>query len=201
MAAIELHGLTKRFGAVTAVDDLTLELEAGTVTGFLGPNGAGKTTTLRMLLGLVTPTAGTRHVRRPPLRRPRRTRPPGRCRAGGRRASIPGRRAVDHLRILASAAGLPAQRVDEALDTGRHGRARAAAASAGSRSACANVSASPPPCSVSPPCSSSTSPPTASIPRACTGCGPSCAARPTPAAPSSCPATCSPRSPRPSTTS
>ena len=39
MAAIELHGLTKRFGAVTAVDDVTLELEAGTVTGFLGPNG------------------------------------------------------------------------------------------------------------------------------------------------------------------
>ena len=59
MAAIELHGLTKRFGAVTAVDDVTLELEAGTVTGFLGPNGAGKTTTLRMLLGLVAPTAGS----------------------------------------------------------------------------------------------------------------------------------------------
>ena len=59
MAAIELHGLTKRFGAVTAVDDLTLELGTGTVTGFLGPNGAGKTTTLRMLLGLVTPSAGT----------------------------------------------------------------------------------------------------------------------------------------------
>ena len=114
MAAIELHGLTKRFGAVTAVDNLTLELGTGTVTGLLGPNGAGKTTTLRMLLGLVAPSAGsatfdgqcyveldepTRHV------------------GAVLEASSfhPGRRAVDHLRILASAAGLPVQRVDEAL--------------------------------------------------------------------------------------
>ena len=59
MATIELRGLTKRFGPLTAVDDLSLELRPGTVTGFLGVNGAGKTTTLRMLLGLVTPTAGT----------------------------------------------------------------------------------------------------------------------------------------------
>ena len=115
MAAIELHGLTKRFGAITAVDDLTLELGAGTVTGLLGPNGAGKTTTLRMLLGLVTPSAGTatfdgrryidvdepaRHV--------------GAVLEGS--SFHPGRRAVDHLRILASAAGLPGQRVHEALD-------------------------------------------------------------------------------------
>ena len=114
MAAIELHGLTKRFGAVTAVDDLSLELETGTVTGLLGLNGAGKTTTLRMVLGLVAPSAG-------------------RATFGGRRyvdldeparhvgavleasSFHPGRRAVDHLRILASAAGLPAQRVHEAL--------------------------------------------------------------------------------------
>ena len=51
-------GLTKRFGEVTAVSELSFELEAGTVTGFLGPNGAGKTTTLRMLLGLAAPTDG-----------------------------------------------------------------------------------------------------------------------------------------------
>jgi len=50
--------LTKRFGDVLAVDDLSFALERGTVTGFLGPNGAGKTTTLRMLLHLVEPTAG-----------------------------------------------------------------------------------------------------------------------------------------------
>ena len=113
MAAIELNGLTKRFGAVTAVDNLTLELGTGTVTGLLGPNGAGKTTTLRMLLGLVAPTAGTATF------------------AGRRYVDLdnaarqvgavleassfhPGRRAVDHLRILATAAGLSAQRVDEA---------------------------------------------------------------------------------------
>ena len=71
MAAIELHGLTKRFGAVTAVDDLTLELARGRSPACSDRNGAGKTTTLRMLLGLVAPSAGTRHVRRAALRRPR----------------------------------------------------------------------------------------------------------------------------------
>jgi ABC-2 type transport system ATP-binding protein len=55
---VRCEGLTKRFGDVVAVDDLTFGLRRGTVTGFLGPNGAGKTTTLRMLLQLVRPTAG-----------------------------------------------------------------------------------------------------------------------------------------------
>lgn len=59
MVAIEIHGLSKRFGDVAAVDDLSFSARAGAVTGFLGPNGAGKTTTLRMLLGLVTPSEGT----------------------------------------------------------------------------------------------------------------------------------------------
>ena len=53
------ESLTKRFGKVLAVDDLSFALEAGTITGFLGPNGAGKTTTLRMLLGLAQPTSGS----------------------------------------------------------------------------------------------------------------------------------------------
>ena len=115
MAAIELHGLTKRFGDVTAVNNLTVELEAGTVTGLLGPNGAGKTTTLRMLLGLVTPTAGTATFGGQPyieLDEPARH-------VGAVLESSsfhPGRRAIDHLRIVASAAGLPAHRVHEALD-------------------------------------------------------------------------------------
>ena len=115
MAAIELHGLTKRFGAVTAVDDLTLELGTGTVTGFLGPNGAGKTTTLRMLLGLVTPTAGTATF---DGRRYVDLDDPARHVGAVLEASSfhPGRRAVDHLRIIASAAGLPAARVGEALE-------------------------------------------------------------------------------------
>jgi ABC-2 type transport system ATP-binding protein len=59
---ITVSGLTKRFGAVTAVSDLTFTVEPGYVTGFLGPNGAGKTTTLRMILGLVTPTSGQARV-------------------------------------------------------------------------------------------------------------------------------------------
>jgi ABC-2 type transport system ATP-binding protein len=62
MATIEVRQLCKRFGDVAAVDELSFVARAGAVTGFLGPNGAGKTTTLRMLLGLVTPTAGTATV-------------------------------------------------------------------------------------------------------------------------------------------
>ena len=54
---IEARGLTKRFGAFTAVQELDFAVEPGRITGFLGPNGAGKTTTLRMLATLITPTA------------------------------------------------------------------------------------------------------------------------------------------------
>jgi ABC-2 type transport system ATP-binding protein len=61
-AAIEIEGLTKRFGAVCAVDGLSLRVEPGEVFGFMGHNGAGKTTTLRMLLGLTPPTSGTARV-------------------------------------------------------------------------------------------------------------------------------------------
>ncbi len=114
MAAIELRGLTKRFGDITAVDDLTLELSAGTITGFLGPNGAGKTTTLRMLLGLVAPTAGAATFEG---RRYVDLDQPARHVGAVLEASSfhPGRRAVDHLRILASAAELPLHRATEAL--------------------------------------------------------------------------------------
>ncbi|MFI4936710.1 MAG: ABC transporter ATP-binding protein [Caulobacterales bacterium] len=61
-AALSLSGVTKRYGAFTAVRDLSFDVKAGTILGFLGPNGAGKTTTLRMILGLVTPSAGEVHV-------------------------------------------------------------------------------------------------------------------------------------------
>jgi ABC-2 type transport system ATP-binding protein len=61
-AALRLDGVTKRYGAFTAVRDLSFEVKRGTILGFLGPNGAGKTTTLRMILGLVTPTAGRLEV-------------------------------------------------------------------------------------------------------------------------------------------
>ena len=58
MSTISLSHLTKRYGPVLAVDDLSFEAGPGRVTGFLGPNGSGKTSTLRILLGLVTPDAG-----------------------------------------------------------------------------------------------------------------------------------------------
>lgn len=67
MSAIRIEGLTKRFGAVQALDGLSLEVEAGTVFGFLGPNGAGKTTTLRILAGLARPTAGRAWVAGDPV--------------------------------------------------------------------------------------------------------------------------------------
>ena len=59
VGVVEVRGLTKRYGARTAVDGISLSVRPGEVYGFLGPNGAGKTTTLRMLLGLVAPSAGT----------------------------------------------------------------------------------------------------------------------------------------------
>jgi len=58
-AAIQTHGLTRRFGALTAVDDVTFSVAPGQFFGFLGPNGAGKSTTIKMLTGLLEPTAGT----------------------------------------------------------------------------------------------------------------------------------------------
>jgi sodium transport system ATP-binding protein len=60
---LRAHGLRKQFGAVTAVDGISLEIRAGEIVGFLGPNGAGKTTTLRMLAGILTPTEGEIYLR------------------------------------------------------------------------------------------------------------------------------------------
>jgi ABC-2 type transport system ATP-binding protein len=106
--------LTKRFGDLVAVDELTFALRAGTVTGFLGPNGAGKTTTLRLLLGLARPTAGEALVfgrRYCELDDPTR-------RVGAVLESNdfhPGRSGRDHLRMLALAAGISRDRVEEVL--------------------------------------------------------------------------------------
>ena len=61
-ALIEIERLTKRFGAFTAVDDVSFTVDRGEVVGFLGPNGAGKSTTMKMLAGFVTPTAGTARI-------------------------------------------------------------------------------------------------------------------------------------------
>lgn len=112
---IEVSGLTKHYRAVRAVDDLSFAVEPGRVTGFLGPNGSGKTTTLRMMLSLVTPTAGTALIggqRYADLADP--TRQVGAVLEASSAHS--GRTGRNHLRIVCAAAGLPDRRADEALE-------------------------------------------------------------------------------------
>ena len=114
MSVIALDGLTKRFGDIVAVDDLTVQLGRGRVIGLLGPNGAGKTTTLRLLLGLVTPSSGTATIDGRPYRA--LGEPIRHIGAVLEATSFhPGRRARDHLRVLAATAGLPDRRVDDVL--------------------------------------------------------------------------------------
>jgi ABC-2 type transport system ATP-binding protein len=112
---IQVRHLTKRFGSTTlAVNDLSFDVQPGTVTGFLGPNGAGKTTTLRLALGLSRPDKGTATidgVSYQQLRAPMRE-------VGvllDAKAYHPGRRARDHLVALAQAGRIPLGRVDEVL--------------------------------------------------------------------------------------
>jgi ABC-2 type transport system ATP-binding protein len=113
--AIEVTGLSKRYGALDAVDELSFVARRGAVTGFLGPNGAGKTTTLKVLLGLAAPTKGTAAILGTDyaaLDQPVRH-------VGAVLESTgfhPGRRGRDHLRILAAAAGLPDARAGEVLE-------------------------------------------------------------------------------------
>ncbi|HEX5089465.1 MAG TPA: ABC transporter ATP-binding protein [Nocardioides sp.] len=112
---VEFSGLTKRFGSLTAVDDLSFTVAPGRVTGFLGPNGAGKTTTLRMLLGLVRPTSGTATIDGRPY--VELDRPLSVVGAALEATDVhPGRTGRDHLRTIAAAAGVPDSRVDELLE-------------------------------------------------------------------------------------
>ena len=112
---IEVRGLTKRYGAKTAVDDLTFSIEPGKVTGFLGPNGAGKTTTMRCILGLDYPDEGTVAVdgkSYPDLAYPMRE-------VGAlldAKAVHGGRSARNHLLCLAQTNSLPKRRVAEVLE-------------------------------------------------------------------------------------
>lgn len=111
---IEVTGLSKRFGPVTAVDDLSFTVEPGRVTGFLGPNGAGKTTTLRVLVGLVRATAGTATFGGTAYRdlpRPLET-----VGAALDANFHPGRTAKHHLGVYATAAGIPKARVPAVLE-------------------------------------------------------------------------------------
>jgi ABC-2 type transport system ATP-binding protein len=112
---IEVNELTKRYRDAVAVDELSFTVQPGTVTGFLGPNGAGKTTTMRVLLGLVAPTAGEALVRgRPYASFNHPLREVGALLDAN--AVHPGRSAVEHLRWLARTNGIGAGRVADTLD-------------------------------------------------------------------------------------
>ena len=114
-AVIEVEGLTKHFGKVNAVEDASFSIQKGTITGFLGPNGSGKTTTLRMIVGLVRPTAGRARILggsygdlKSPI-----------TRVGTLLDSAgfhPGRSGRNALRVVAASAGIPYARVEEVLE-------------------------------------------------------------------------------------
>jgi ABC-2 type transport system ATP-binding protein len=112
---IEARGLSKRYGATLAVDNLSFTITPGVVTGFLGPNGAGKSTTMRLILGLDSPTTGSVAVNgRPYPYSPAPMREVGALLDAT--AIHGGRTAHQHLRWLAQAGGLPRRRVDEVLE-------------------------------------------------------------------------------------
>ena len=110
-AVVEAESLTKRFGQVPAVTDLSFALDAGTITGFLGPNGAGKTTTLRMILGLAAPTSGQALV----FDHPYAELPRAALRIGAVLEATDfhlGRSGRDHLRMLGQVVDVPDLRAD-----------------------------------------------------------------------------------------
>jgi len=112
---IETQGLTKRYGGTTAVDDMTLTIRPGVVTGFLGPNGAGKSTTMRLILGLDQPTAGSVTVNG----RDFRDSPAPLHEVGAlleAKAVHTSRSAYSHLRVLAATHGISRRRVDTVLE-------------------------------------------------------------------------------------
>lgn len=111
-----MRGLTKQYGDVRAVDDLSFSVKPGIVTGFLGPNGAGKSTTMRMILGLDTPTSGEATIdgqRYKEIKNPL-------TKVGAlidAKAVHPNRSAANHLKWLAQSNGIPTSRVGEVLNT------------------------------------------------------------------------------------
>jgi len=111
---IEAHGLTKRYGQITAVDHLTFDVRPGVVTGFLGPNGSGKSTTMRLILGLDAPDRGTVTIKgRGYHDLPFPLREVGALLEA--KAFHPGRSARAHLQALAASNAIPASRVDQTL--------------------------------------------------------------------------------------
>jgi ABC-2 type transport system ATP-binding protein len=132
---IETHGLTKRYGRTVALDDLSIAVRPGVVTGFVGPNGAGKTTTMQVLLGLATADAGKALIRG--RRYEKIARPITVVGALlDARAFHPSRSARSHLRWLAQSNGIPTSRADEVLrlvGLAKVARRRASAFSLGMR--------------------------------------------------------------------
>jgi ABC-2 type transport system ATP-binding protein len=116
--AISVEGLTKRFGDVTAVDGVTLEVARGEIFGLLGPNGAGKTTTIQLLLGLTTPTAGRIRILGLPMPE-RRRQVLARVNFSSTYVSLPANLTVwENMNVFARLYGVrdPARRVAELLD-------------------------------------------------------------------------------------
>jgi ABC-2 type transport system ATP-binding protein len=112
---IEARGLVKRYGSITAVDNLSFDVQPGTVTGFLGPNGAGKSTTMRMIIGLDRPDAGQVKVSGQSYRElPWPMREVGALLEA--KAFHPGRSARSHLTALAASNAIPRRRVNDVLE-------------------------------------------------------------------------------------
>src|SRR5262245_11936224 len=108
-------GLTRRFGDLVAVDNISFEIPAGGVVGFVGPNGSGKSTTIRVMLGLIRASSGTGTVLDVPIEQPARF--AGRVGALIENpAFVGGLSARDNLRSLAALRGLTASRIDDVLD-------------------------------------------------------------------------------------
>jgi len=113
--AVEIDGLTKRYGDRVAVDRLTVQIPRGAVAGFIGPNGAGKTTTMAMLLGLLRPTSGGGTVLGEPIQHPERYL--GRVGALLEGPALwPALNSVENLRVLARLGGHDQRRIPEVLD-------------------------------------------------------------------------------------
>lgn len=116
MAALSADRLTRRFGDLVAVKDLSFEVPAGRLVGFVGPNGSGKSTTIRVLLGLIAASSGTGTVLGEPIERPERF--AGRVGALIENPAIVGSlTGRDNLRSLAALRGLPASRIDAVIET------------------------------------------------------------------------------------
>ena len=113
--AIEVAGLTKRYDNLTAVNSASFSVPRGTICGFVGPNGAGKTTTIRMLLGLIAPSAGTGTVLGHPITEPEKYLASVGAMIEGP-AFYPALTGIENLKVLATMGGIPIDRVETLID-------------------------------------------------------------------------------------